>query len=227
MLSIINCIQNFHNHPLVLASGNTYFSNFGEDILISILLRDEQVKGIYVDVGAYDPIRFSNTFLLAVNGWRGINIDASREAIERFNAARPNDVNIHALIAESEKEMEFYKFKSDTYNTADAESLPRKLARNDPDLVPHTVEKVTAVTLNSILAKHAEGQKIDLLNIDAEGFDLRILYSLDFNLYRPKVICLEINVEDWTSEPLKSFIAQKRYKVVGHYCTSTILQRED
>ena len=33
---------------------------------------------------------------------------------------------------------------------------------------------------------------IDFLNIDLEGADIDALKSLDFNIYRPKIICIEI-----------------------------------
>jgi hypothetical protein len=50
------------------------FSQEGEDILIPFFLKNEE-RGIYVDVGAHHPFRFSNTALLYSQGWHGINID--------------------------------------------------------------------------------------------------------------------------------------------------------
>lgn len=44
----------------------------------------------YVDVGAYDPIFASNTLNLYAEGWRGVNIDASPERINRFFLMRPD-----------------------------------------------------------------------------------------------------------------------------------------
>ena len=38
--------------------------------------------------------------------------------------------------------------------------------------------------------------KINFLNIDLEGADFEALNSLDFNIYRPKLICVEIYDED-------------------------------
>jgi len=35
-------------------------------------------------------------------------------------------------------------------------------------------------------------RKIDFLNIDLEGADLEALKSLNFEIYRPRIICVEI-----------------------------------
>ena len=53
------------------------FSQEGEDLLIDRMF-DGQSVGFYVDVGAHHPTRFSNTYLLYLRGWRGINIDATQ-----------------------------------------------------------------------------------------------------------------------------------------------------
>ena len=38
-----------------------------------------------------------------------------------------------------------------------------------------------------------KNEKIDFLNIDVEGADFDILKSLNFDVYRPKLICVEID----------------------------------
>ncbi len=47
------------------------------------------------------------------------------------------------------------------------------------------------LTFNIHNWKNVEFKKIDFLNIDAEGNDFKILKSLDFKNYRPKLICIE------------------------------------
>lgn len=43
------------------------YSQHGQDLIISNLFKDVGI-GIYVDVGAGDPINLSNTYLLDLNG---------------------------------------------------------------------------------------------------------------------------------------------------------------
>lgn len=74
------------------------YSQEGEDLLLSRILGDKK-DGFYVDVGAHHPFRFSNTYLLYKQGWRGINIDAMPGSMKLFNRFRPRDINIECGVA--------------------------------------------------------------------------------------------------------------------------------
>ena len=54
-----------------------------EDIFINKYLKNID-KGFYVDIGAFNPIRGSNTYLLYQKGWSGINVDADENSIKMF-----------------------------------------------------------------------------------------------------------------------------------------------
>jgi hypothetical protein len=59
-----------------IRSARLSFSQMGEDLRINDYLKYlSPSDGIYISVGAFDPVRFSNTFLLHKRGFRGINID--------------------------------------------------------------------------------------------------------------------------------------------------------
>ena len=59
--------------------------------------------------------------------------------------------------------------------------------------------------LTTILEKSRfKNERIDFLNIDVEGADFDVLNSLDFNIYRPKIICIEI-IEKVTDSKIYSF----------------------
>ena len=51
-------------------------------------------------------------------------------------------------------------------------------------------EKVACMTLHQLLEKH-QLQQLDLLQIDAEGYDYEILKTLDFNVLKPSFINYE------------------------------------
>ena len=59
------------------------YSQFEEDLFIKNFFKDLQ-KGIYVDIGCYHPVKFSNTALLHNFGWKGYNIDINRASIDLF-----------------------------------------------------------------------------------------------------------------------------------------------
>lgn len=55
-------------------------------------------KEFYVDVGAYDPIYASNTNNL--NGWNGINIEASTKRHQNFMVSRPKQINLNLAMTD-------------------------------------------------------------------------------------------------------------------------------
>ena len=52
------------------------------------------------------------------------------------------------------------------------------------------VENVQCVTLEMLFAKH-DIQQLDLLQVDAEGYDFEILKTLDFSKIKPRFINYE------------------------------------
>ena len=49
------------------------FSQNGEDLVIHKILNNKK-RGLYVDIGTNDPVRFNNTKHFSLTGWKGINI---------------------------------------------------------------------------------------------------------------------------------------------------------
>ncbi|MDC3162962.1 hypothetical protein OA531_01385, partial [Candidatus Pelagibacter sp.] len=77
------------------------YSQCGEDKFILNFFKKKNY-GSYLDIGAYNPIKFNNTFLLFKRGWSGTNIDLNKTSIDLFNILRPKDVNICAAISDKE-----------------------------------------------------------------------------------------------------------------------------
>ena len=76
----------------------------GEDLELLKMTKNIN-QGFYVDAGCYHPIHLNNTYLLYKKNWSGLNIDLSEFSIDLFNYMRPNDVNVHAAISNSESEV--------------------------------------------------------------------------------------------------------------------------
>ena len=55
-------------------------------------------------------------------------------------------------------------------------------------------KKIQAFTLDDVLVfSNSENRKIDLLDIDVEGADLKVLQGLSFQKFKPEIICVEIH----------------------------------
>jgi len=180
---------------------------------------DKIYEGFYVDVGCFHPVRLSNTFSLYKKGWSGINIDAKRGAMENFREQRPQDINLHAAISDVRERKTFYEFESATVSSFDEEHVAEWKER---DRIVDEYELET-VPLTDVLDEHEVPRNFDLLDVDVEGFDLRVLKSLDFTRYRPKLILVEIhdtNAARVTEHPIYAYLADKGY-VLEAYALQT------
>ena len=53
-------------------------------------------------------------------------------------------------------------------------------------------EKIITTTINDVWYTYGNNKKnLDFLSIDVEGFDFKILKSIDFDLLFPRIICVE------------------------------------
>lgn len=168
---------------------NTSFSQEGEDLILDKYLNYKK-KGFFVDIGAHHPMRFSNTYLFYLRGWRGINIDAMPNSMTLFRKYRPNDINIEVSIAENEGISTYYVFTETALNTF-SEAIAKKIIDKNYSSLVNKYELKTR-KLSSVLDEYLpSGQLIDFMTIDAEGFDLQILHSNNWLMYRPNYILVE------------------------------------
>ena len=191
----------------------------GEDTALLNYL--ENIKqGFYVDVGAHHPVQRSNTCLLYLKGWRGINIDVSDFSLELFNFLRPDDLNVQSAISDKDGEIElFYQKDFSQLSTTDIRWAKENFDNN------FKTKKINSITLNTLLENSVyKNKNIDFLNIDVEGAELKALSGLDFNIYKPKVLCIEIlgyrhlNQEDrekfLSQDNIYKYLINKNYKKV-------------
>ena len=159
----------------------------GEDIEILKYTKNIE-RGFYVDVGCYHPTHINNCNLLYQKGGTGINIDISKFSIDLFNYLRPKDLNINCAVSNSSEKVSFFYQKELSQLTSLKKSLAEKRMQGN-------IKKglIQSYTLTSILENSKfKNKKIDFLNIDVEGADYETLLSLNFEVYRPKIICIEI-----------------------------------
>jgi len=169
--------------------GRFSYGQEGEDIIL-LRIFEEEPPGFYVDVGAHHPVRFSNTWALYQRGWRGINIDPNPAAIRLFERLRPRDINLTLGIAEEAKSLHYFQFNDSALNTYDAELAAQRQARDGYRLLKTTMEKVAR--LDCVLAEHLPaGQSIDVLSVDVEGLDLKVIRSNDWTRFRPSCLLME------------------------------------
>jgi FkbM family methyltransferase len=195
----------------------TSYSQEGEDMIIDRFF-DHKKKGVYVDVGAHHPFRFSNTSFFYRKGWTGINIDPLPEAARLFKKYRKRDINIQKGVSLKEEKLLYYAFNEPAYNTFSKIKADEYIQAR---LVSPQVRKIKidTVPLAAILDAHLkEGTIIDFLTIDTEGLEMEVLQSNNWDKYRPTFVILEshiIEIEKYLTTDLHLFMKKQNYVLVG------------
>ncbi len=200
----IYSIQDFSHHQIS-------FSQEGEDCILNRIFERKKL-GFYVDVGAHHPQRFSNTYRFYLRGWQGINIDPLPGTKEEFDRIRPRDINLQMGISDSALELTYYQFEEPAFNTFLADIAEQ---RTSP-LIAKTPVKTH--TLSQVLREYLPiGQSIDFMSIDVEGFDLQVLKSNDWRLFRPSYVLSEIlgikDMDEVMDTDLVKFMNSVNYSV--------------
>ena len=163
----------------------------GEDVILWRLFTELGVKnGSFIDVGAFHPRQYNNTWLLRKKlNFAGINIEPSKRGIRQFNIWRKDDTNLCTLCGVDDG-VEWFTEEVD-----------------EPAL-----SKVGSGVLRGIhkletICRYHLVNRIDLLSIDVEGYELKVLKG--FNWYvKPRVIICEINQQE-----TEDYILEAGYKL--------------
>ena len=185
------------------------YSMDGEDVVISNYFNNKE-KGFYIDIGCYHPIHRNNTFLLFKKGWQGINVDIHDFSIELFNYARPKDLNYNFAVSnKSEKIKMFFQKELSQLSTIDQNQAKKAFQGTIKE------KEIQAYTLNEILNfSKLNNKKIDLLDIDVEAVDLKVLQGLSFEKFKPELICIEIHEKNLKESETFKFLKDYNYELI-------------
>lgn len=192
------------------------FSQFGEDLFL-INEFSGRADGFYVDVGAFHPLHFSNTYLLYKAGWRGINLEPSPDGLQLLRRYRPRDINLPYAVSASAGYADFVL--SGTFAGLDDETHLWAGLEGERTVVQTR-------RLDSILREHLPpGIDIDVLDVDCEGHDLDVLESNDWTRFRPAVVLAEEHAQG--HPPIAEFLASVGYRLRAQLDLTLVFQPDD
>lgn len=200
------------------------YSQNGEDAIAHALLRNIK-KGIYVDVGAYHPLLYSNTYAFYRRGWSGIVIDPNISLQPLYRILRRRDIFVHGGVGAERTVRSYFSFSDGAYNTFDAREAESCRQINGLNFLGET--PVAVRPLMDILAEQ-DIQRVDFLNIDAEGLDLEVLESHNWDIL-PRVIAVEsrrFNANEPMSDPVYCFLRKRGYVLAGLAIYTLLFIRE-
>lgn len=192
---------------------NISFARSGDDIQLMKLINNSK-PGVYVDIGSWHPKLASNTYYFYLRNWKGICIDPNPELIKLYYSMRPKDVFINAGVGSSSKSLEYYMFSESSMNTFSSDFIKKNKLESK---IVSTL-KVPVLSLKDILDKHiSPSDRLDFFDIDVEGFDLDVLKSNDWNLYRPKIVVIEsdVSIEMDIESDIVTYLKSVNYRLLG------------
>jgi len=205
----VRAVIDYMRVPTVVKYANVSFSQYAEDQIL--LHMRPQRRGFYVDVGAFQPRRGSNTYKLYLKGWRGITIEPNPDVAAYFKKARPHDTHLAIGVSKSAAVLTYQKFTSPVLNSF-VPGWQEGSGIKVVDRIP-----IRCVTLSDVFDEYCPKQHVDLLSVDCEGHDMEVLESLDWSRYRPTVVIIEDMDEFFQtappsgSSPMRSFMVQRDY----------------
>lgn len=164
------------------------------------LLSQHQSPVYFLQVGAMDGASYDPIYPHVTRyGWKGVLVEPLPDMMERLQANyRGHDGLIFENVAVSDKTeiKSLYRVLPETIR---ANNLPHWLQGmstfSDVKLDDYkqfvTAQPVSCVPLSYLFDKH-DLPRIDVLQIDTEGFDYRVFKQFDFARYRPRIVNIEV-----------------------------------
>ncbi len=174
-----------------------YFSADGQDAFVHEAWFRDRRGGVFVDVGAFDGILWSNTlFFERALGWSGLCVEASPRVFARLAAAR-SCACANVAVSDFDGEAEFMDVVSGLEMmgglVADQAEQQRAFIESESEVRSVTVP---VRRLDRVLAQHGIAH-VDYCSIDVEGSERRVIDAIDFS----RVTIDVFTVENQTADP--------------------------
>jgi len=173
----------------------------GQDYWVYGEVFNERRGGYFVDVGAYDGVNLSNTYLLEQRyGWNGICIEANDLIFDSLRNNR-NALCVNSCIDSTDQIVSFVQ--SSVMGGIVAPDCDNKSAAGLP------VAQIKAETLATVLNRQAAPKLIEYLSIDIEGAEDRALLDFPFGEYT--FICMTV---ERPSAALRRVLSENDYLLI-------------
>ena len=210
-----------------------YYSQHGQDSIIKQFFEAKGIKkGTFVDVGASDGKRFSNTLLLENSGWGGICVEAHPSYYDLLKENRPNSICYSAAAGGKDKtktpislnyraslttldlslENEYQTHYSEYYGDRNKKEINGFL---------NGIHEVEMRTIDSLIQENIKSfPKINVLCIDIDGSEKYAFEGLTLDLWNPDILVLEHSVIGNT--PVDLYASKSGYVVGRRVGSDTI-----
>lgn len=191
------------------------YSASGQDIFVYHMVFGAKNTGFFLDIGANDPVKINNTYLLEENGWKGFAFEPITALSDKWKTSRTTEC-FNIAIGDSEGEVSFAESKDSVFSGVSNVSKGK------------SVIKVPQTRLTTFLEEKGVS-KVDVAFIDVEGYEMNVLAGIDFNKTDITCFCIENNREG-TLKPsmdLRNYLIDRGYRLVARLTIDDIFIKNE
>lgn len=193
-----------------------YFSQDGQDKFVANLFKNKR-DGVFVDVGAYDGIYYSNTaYFEKKMGWTGVCVEPNPTVFKLLSKNR-SCLSLNYCISEKKSILQFLSVSGYGEMLSGLISFFDQKHHNRIDKIIEehggnkTIIDIPSMPMKDIFEQQSITQ-IDYFNIDVEGGEMSVLNSIDFSKVKIKVFTIENNNR---AKDVRNFLKSKGYSLIG------------
>lgn len=171
---------------------------------------NDRRDGVFVDVGANHPKKFSKTWYLEKElGWSGVAIEPLRQFEAEYKAERPRTRFRPFFVSDtSDAAAKLYVISDNTLVASSDANFTAAFGKVD------RVDTVPTIRLDDLLQRE-NVTRIDFMNMDIELHEPTALRGFDIQRHRPTLVCIEALVP--VRQQILEYFARNGYVLVGKY----------
>jgi FkbM family methyltransferase len=193
-----------------------FYSQHGQDRFCYEKFFQNKKDGFFLEIGALDGIRLSNTYFYEKMGWSGICVEPSPKKFSLLEKNRNCICEKAAVSNISGQKLSFMDIHGygeglsgivEKYNKKHRDRIQREI--KNPNNLGFELVEVETISFNDLLEKH-DIVNVDLCSIDIEGGELDVLKSIDFSRFKIGILIVENNYND---QEMRNFMSSSGYEL--------------
>jgi FkbM family methyltransferase len=170
-----------------------------------------KTNGYFVEIGAADGVKISNTYLLEQEfSWNGILVEPLPDYHQQISSHRTAILDRRAVWSKSVGALPFVVVDDPDFSSLQIVALDDNYSSIRKQSCK-TID-VETVSLSQVLAENGAPVEIDYLSIDTEGAEYQILETFDFERYNVKLISVEHNYNREKRHKILEFLMSRGFE---------------